>query len=77
MPEPNFMKIVMYITAPEPISTAYVINPSHQSVCLYVYPIIAMQMLDKNVTAARNTHATIEELLDASFSLRFVSYQGK
>jgi hypothetical protein len=62
--------------AHEPISTAYFINPSHQSVCLYVYPlIVARQRLGKNVTAATNTHATIEELLDASFSIRSVSYQ--
>jgi hypothetical protein len=27
----------MYTTASEPISTAYLINSSHQSVCLYVY----------------------------------------
>jgi hypothetical protein len=30
-----------------------------------------------NVTAVTNTHATIEELLDASFSMWPVSYQGK
>jgi hypothetical protein len=29
----------MYIMAPEPISAAYFINPSHQSVCLHVYPL--------------------------------------
>jgi hypothetical protein len=34
IPEPVFMKLV----APEPISSAYFINPSRQSVCLYVYP---------------------------------------
>jgi hypothetical protein len=64
------MKLVMYnsITAPEPISTAYLINLCHQSVCLYVYsPIVAMQRLGKNVTAAMNTHATIEANLDASY----------
>jgi hypothetical protein len=33
MPEPIFMKL-----ATGHISTAYFINPSHQSVCLYVYP---------------------------------------
>jgi hypothetical protein len=39
----------MYITAPEPISTAYFINSSHQSECLYVYPpIVARQWLSKN-----------------------------
>jgi hypothetical protein len=32
---------------------------------------------DKNVAAATNTHATIEELFHASFSMRSVSYQMK
>jgi hypothetical protein len=64
--------------APEPISTAYFINPSHQSVCLYVYPpIVARQRLGKNVTAATNTQATIEGLLDMSFSMWDGSYQRK
>jgi hypothetical protein len=55
----------------EPISTAYFINPSHQSVCLYVYPpLVAKQRLSKIVTAAMNTQATIEEFLDASFSIK-------
>jgi hypothetical protein len=72
-----FMKLGMYIMAPEPISTAYFIDPSHRSVCLYVYPtIFSRQQLDKNVTAATNTHETIE-LLDASFCMRSVSCQGK
>jgi hypothetical protein len=34
------MKLGMYITACEPILTAYFINPSHQSLCLYVYPTL-------------------------------------
>jgi hypothetical protein len=51
MTEPNFMELGMYIMKPGPISTTYYINPSHQSVCLYVYPIIAMQRLGKNVIA--------------------------
>jgi hypothetical protein len=47
---------------------AYFINPSRQSVCLYVYLLIAArQRLGKNVTAAMNTHETIEESLDALF----------
>jgi hypothetical protein len=55
MIEPVISKLVMYITAPEPISTAYFINPLHQSVCLYVYPlIVARQRLGKNVTTATN-----------------------
>jgi hypothetical protein len=46
----------MHVMAPELISTAYFINPSHQSVCLYVYPsTFARQGLSKNVTAATNT----------------------
>jgi hypothetical protein len=60
----------------QPISTAYFINPSHQSVCLHVYPfIVARQRLGKNVTAATNTHAKIENLLDKAFSVRFMLYQ--
>jgi hypothetical protein len=31
-------------------------------------PIVARQWLGRNVTAVTNTHATIKELLDASFS---------
>jgi hypothetical protein len=42
MPEPVFMKLGMCIMAPEPISTSYFINPSHQSVCLYVYPLLLL-----------------------------------
>jgi hypothetical protein len=43
-----------------------------------VYPlIVAGKRLGKNVTAATNTHATIGELLEASFSMRSVSYQRK
>jgi hypothetical protein len=60
------MKPGMHIIEPEPISTAYFINPSHKSVCLHMYPtIVARQRLRKNVTAA-----TIEEFLDFSFSMR-------
>jgi hypothetical protein len=80
MAEPVFMKLgmYMYIMAPEPISMAYFIDPSHQSVCLYIYPsIVARQWLSKNVTAATNMHATIEELLVALFSVWSMSYQRK
>jgi hypothetical protein len=37
--EPIFMKLGMYIMAPERISTAYFANTARQSVCLYVYPL--------------------------------------
>jgi hypothetical protein len=78
IPEPNLMERGTYIMAPKCILTAYFINPFHQSVHLYVYPpIVDWQRLGENVTAAMYTHATIEELLDASFSLRYVSCQRK
>jgi hypothetical protein len=60
------MKFGMYIMAPEPIS------------CLDMYSsVVAAQRLGKNVTAAANTHETIEELLYVWFSILFVSYQRK
>jgi hypothetical protein len=40
-------------------------------------PIVARQRLGRNITAVTNTHATIEELLYASFSMWPVSYQEK
>jgi hypothetical protein len=67
------MKLGMYIMEPEPIRTAYFINASHQSVPVCV---AARQWLGKNVTVVTNTHATTEELLDASFSMRSVTYQS-
>jgi hypothetical protein len=33
------MELGMYIMAPQSTSTVYFINPSHQSVCLYVCPL--------------------------------------
>jgi hypothetical protein len=38
---------------------------------------VARQRIGRNVTAVTNTHATIEELMDASFSVLPVSYQKK
>jgi hypothetical protein len=73
-PDPIFIKFGMYIMAPEPIPTAYFINRSHQSVCRCI-SLLGNDSVKKNATAATNTHATIEELLDASFSMRSVSYQ--
>jgi hypothetical protein len=40
-------------------------------------PIVARQRLGRNVNAITNTHAAIEELLDASFLMWPVPYQGK
>jgi hypothetical protein len=39
--------------------------------------VVARQRLGRNVTAVMNTHATKEDLLDGSFSMWPVSYQGK
>jgi hypothetical protein len=65
--------------APEPISTAYfTIPPPPISLCVYVYAsIVARQLLGINVTTATNTHATIEELFEESFSMPSLSYQRK
>jgi hypothetical protein len=38
-------------------------------------PIVARQRLGKHLPAAMNSQATMEELLDAVFSMRSVSYQ--
>jgi hypothetical protein len=68
MSEPLFMKHGVYIMATETISTAYFINPSHQSVSVFVSILqllgkgsvkgiphfIARQRLGKHVPAARN-----------------------
>lgn len=52
---------------------AYLINLSHQSVCMWIHSIVARQLLGRGVTAARNTHATIEKSLD----MRFMSFHRK
>jgi hypothetical protein len=59
---------------PELISTAYFINLCQCSMCR---PVIARQRLSKNLILAMYTDAKIEELLDASFSMRSISYQGE
>jgi hypothetical protein len=72
MPEPVFMKLRMYIMAPKPISTAYLINCSHQSV--FVYPLLLL--LGNSLV---NTfpwlwiHAAIEQLLDSWLSMQSMS----
>jgi hypothetical protein len=38
MSEPIFMKLGLYIMAPELISATYFLNPSHQSVSVFVVP---------------------------------------
>jgi hypothetical protein len=46
-------------------------------VFVYAFPYAARQWLVKNVTEATNTHATIEELLEESSSIRSMSCQIK
>jgi hypothetical protein len=41
------MQLDMYIMEPEPTSTAYFINPSHESAFVYVFPVFARQRLLK------------------------------
>jgi hypothetical protein len=53
MPEPIFMKLGMYIMAPEPIGTACFINTSFQSLC--IPRIVTTQRLGKHIPAAMNT----------------------
>jgi hypothetical protein len=77
MAEPIFVKYGMYIMARESISKADIINPSHQSVYSYAYPLIVITLFGKKVTAATNIHATIKELLDAPFRVPSLSYQKK
>jgi hypothetical protein len=56
MREPVFMKLGIYFMAPETISAAYFINPSHQYVSVYVSsPIVGRQRLGKHVPAVKNT----------------------
>jgi hypothetical protein len=44
--------------------------------CVTVSPLdVARQRLGQHVPAAANTQATIEEILEAVFSVRYVSYR--
>jgi hypothetical protein len=46
-------------------------------VCMCIPPMVARQRLGKHVPATTNTHATIEEFLDASSCMRSVSNKRK
>jgi hypothetical protein len=71
----------MYIMETEPTSTACFINPSHQSLCLYVYPvIIARHLLGKCLSPlllGKNVPVAMRNYWEASFSMLSVSYQRK
>jgi hypothetical protein len=73
MAEPIFMNVFRGTKA----HLNGVLHKSLPSGSVYVFlPVVAMQRLRKNVTTATNTHATVEELLDESFSMASMSYQG-
>jgi hypothetical protein len=65
MHEQIFTKLAMYIMATQPISMAYFINPSHQSVCVCV---LFLSLLGKgfvHMFPRQRIQTTIKELLDA------------
>jgi hypothetical protein len=49
MPKPKFIKLGMYVMAPEPISMTYFINSTCQSVCLYMYPLLVVRQMLGNL----------------------------
>jgi hypothetical protein len=77
MPDPIFMQMYLYHDNWPHLNG--ILHESLPSVCMSVCfpPFIAKKRLDKNIIAATNTHATIEELLDGVFSMQSVSYQRK
>jgi hypothetical protein len=51
------LDVYSYVMTSEHISKAYFTNPSHRSVCPYVYPyMVARKFLGKLVLAATNTY---------------------
>jgi hypothetical protein len=70
MPESIFTELDLYILVPEPISTAYFINPFYQFVCLCLSPLIVARHWLKVTFPWKQIRAIIEELLEASFSIR-------
>jgi hypothetical protein len=58
MNELIFVKLDVFIMAPESISTACFVYSSHQTACKL--PAVAGKRLGKNITAESNTQETIE-----------------
>jgi hypothetical protein len=89
MAEPIFMKLGIYNIAPEPISTAYFMNPP--SVCVYMRISLSLlgnglvkitlsllgSTLIKMLPRQTDMHTTVKELLDASYSMQSVLSHGK
>jgi hypothetical protein len=59
-PGPAFMKLDMYIMARKSISEADYINPSHESVCLYVYPLLSLLGKGSETVAYTNITRPLE-----------------
>jgi hypothetical protein len=77
-----FMNLGMYIMALEPISMVYFINPSRQSVCLYVYPISLVGNGLLKIPLLLLSDCLVKALLQQRifthlFSVPCTSYQGK
>jgi hypothetical protein len=72
MPEPIFMKLGMYIMAPEPISTVYFINPSHQSVCTCIPQLLLGNGSVKTLRPKRT-----DKQQQKNSWMSWMSYQGK
>jgi hypothetical protein len=71
----NHYKTCITLMVPEPLAAAYSINPFHQST--YLYPRLSLLgNCSANTFPRQWIHARIE-LLDASFSVRSVSYQRR
>jgi hypothetical protein len=76
MPEAVFKKLCVYIMAHEPITMAYYIKTSYQSVSMCILLSLLRNGL-VSTSPRQRIHATIEELLEASFPIRSVSYEGR
>jgi hypothetical protein len=52
-------------------------SPCCLCVCMCISHIVARQQLSKHVPPEMNTHANMDELLDALYCMRSMSYQRK
>jgi hypothetical protein len=74
----SLSELDIHNVAPEPITRTYFISPPiGLCVCMCSPFIVARQRLGKDVTAATDTHGTLEELLDASFLCGPCRFNGK
>jgi hypothetical protein len=71
------MELGMHVIASEPISTVYFIDPSHQPVCLYVIPLSLLGNGSVKLHRGNEKNQQIEEMLDASYSMRPIPHRRK